>query len=516
MADIQNHKSSTPVQSAAENRPRHAFLDSLKWAYTANWGERAFSALFMFILAALLGPRDFGILSIAVTYIAFLQIFLDQGLAAALIQRKDLESAHLDAVFWMDLILSVGLVAVSLLLSGWWAQKNHAPEAAAPISVISISIVFEALSVVQTAVLRRQMDFKSLSIRANTAVIISGVVGISMALAGFRVWALVAQQLTRDFASVILLWRLSPWRPSFRFSRRHLRDLIGFSFPNFTAQLANFGEAQAGPIILGLFFGPLPLGLYRLANRFVNSVVVMATSSIQAVSLPEFSRLQDQPIELRQSVLSCVRLSSAMTIPALTALASVSGPLMTVLGPQWLPAAPLLKILCIAGMCLIFAYFTGPLMQALARTRQLAVIEWIRTIAGIVLLILVGVAVRYKDLDTQITWIALSTLTISAVLIAPLFLYILMRLAKISVKDLLRVQIPTAVAALLVLASVRTCHFILGLWRAGPIAELIVECMVALLFAVASLVALDPYMRSVATQMLFIAPRQSSAPLQAD
>src|ERR1700739_2858311 len=111
-------------------KPQRSFLNSIKWSYAASWGERAFSAVFMFILAALLGPRSFGVVAIALTYILFLQMFLDQGLAAALIQRKHLDQEHLDAVFWMDLALSLLLLLLSIVFSRWWASLNHAPEAA--------------------------------------------------------------------------------------------------------------------------------------------------------------------------------------------------------------------------------------------------------------------------------------------------------------------------------------------------------------------------------------------------
>src|ERR1700722_5052837 len=152
---------------------RKSFLNALKWSYTASWGEKGFSALFTVFLAGLLGPRDFGTVSIAVIYIGFLQMFLDQGFMAALIQKKNLEPAHLDAVFWMDQALSVFLVGVSILLSGWWAAKNHAPEIAVIISVLSLSIPMQGLAVVQGAILSREMDFRGLSIRSNVAVLAS-------------------------------------------------------------------------------------------------------------------------------------------------------------------------------------------------------------------------------------------------------------------------------------------------------------------------------------------------------
>ena len=177
---------------------KKSFLNSVKWAYTGNWGERSFSALFTIVLAALLGPRDFGTVAIAMIYIAFLQMFLDQGFMAALIQKKNLKPEHLDAVFWMDLVLSLFLVGTSILLSGWWAAKNHTPEAATLISVLSLCIPIEGLAAVQSAILSRNMDFRALSIRSNIAVLFSGVIGIGMAIAGFRVWALVGQQLARE------------------------------------------------------------------------------------------------------------------------------------------------------------------------------------------------------------------------------------------------------------------------------------------------------------------------------
>ena len=101
-----------------------SFANAVKWAYAGNWGERTLSSLSTFILAALLEPQDFGVVAIAMVYVTFLQLFLDQGFRAALIQRKDLEPQHLDAVFWMDVLWSLLLVGVSVLISGWSAARK--------------------------------------------------------------------------------------------------------------------------------------------------------------------------------------------------------------------------------------------------------------------------------------------------------------------------------------------------------------------------------------------------------
>ena len=422
-------------------------------------------------------------------------MFLDQGFVAALIQRKNLEPEHLDAVFWMDQALSVFLVGISILLSGWWAARNHVPGVAVVISVLSISIPLEGLAVVQGAILSREMDFKSLSIRANVAVLVSGLVGIGMALAGFRIWALVGQQIVRDTTALVLLWKLSSWRPRFKFSWSHLRDLTGFSISNFIAQLGIFADQQAASVLLGLLFGPVAVGLYRIADRVSNTIVTMAMASIQAVSLPEFSRLQDDPAELRKSALTCVRLSSAVSLPTLAGLAVVSPALMATLGPQWSAAADVLKILSVLGMLMIFAYFTGPLLQALSRTRELAILEWTRMAVGTVLLVWAGFLVRNASVNMQVASIALARFITGGVLVTPAFVYVFMRLGKISLRELTASVGPSAISAGSVVASVMLFNTLGWFESYKPLILLIADVAVGGVVGLMVLLGLDAQLR---------------------
>lgn len=478
-----------------------SFLHAVKWAYIGNWGERTFSALFTFVLAYVLGRRDFGIVSIALIYIGFLQMFLDQGLVAALIQRKKLDPEHCNAVFWMDMTLSLFLVGLSFILAGWWGRVNHAPQLAPIISVLSLCIPIEAFSVVQKALLSKEMDFRAMSIRSNVSVLISGVIGLVMAFTGFGVWSLVAQQILRDFTAVVLLWKLSPWRPSFAFSWKHLKDLMNFSVWNFFGQFAIYADQQAGPTLLGLFFGPEAVGLYRLADRVVNSIVVMATSSIQSVSLPEFSRHQDNPAELQKSALSCVRLSSAMTIPALAGLAAVSSAAMATLGPEWLPASNVLRVFCVLGMCSVFSYFTGPLLQALSRPHHLAVLEWGRVGIGLLFLAVAGYIVRGGSLTEQLIGVSLARFVPGVFIVMPVFLYLLMHLCGISFRDLAAAVAPSAMASAGLVACVAAFHYSGWLANARPITSLVAESLLGGVVGLTLLFVLDKQLRSVIVKM---------------
>ncbi len=468
-----------------------SFAQAVKWSFTANWGERAFSTLFTFLLASLLGPGAFGVASIAMVYVAFLGMFLDQGLTTALIHPRDVEPDHFDAVFWTNLVLSFGLAGITVALSSWWAKANHLPQLAAVIAVLSIATPLEGLACVHRAILQRNMDFRGLSLRANASVIVGGAVGLAMAFRGFGVWALVFQTLSRDFTAMLLLWTLSHWRPRLRFSFRHLKDLLGFSTGHFTAQLATFADTQAAGILMGLFFGPVAVGLYRLAAKFQGTVQAAATSSVQAVSLPEFSRLQHRPAELRQSVLSCIWLSCVITVPALAGLGAVSSPLISLIGPAWAPAAGVLQILCLAGIALTFVFFTGPLLQALGRPGSMAMLEWARAALGAVVLSITGVLLRHSSVNRQVMGIALSTLITTAVIVAPVYLFVLARFADLSFKEIRLLVAPSLVAAGAIVVAEMAISAIRLLSKQEPFVVLGVDVVLGAIVGAGILVFLD-------------------------
>lgn len=476
-----------------------SFANAVKWAYAANWGEKGLSSVFAIVLAGMLGPAAFGMVAVAIVYTSILQMFLDQGFVAALIQRKDLQSEHLDAVFWMDQLLAVVLLLLSIPLAGWWATRNHAPEAAGLISVMTLDIPLMALSIVQSAVLRREMDFKSLSICANVSSLIGGLTGLGMAVAGLHAWSLVGQQLGKDAVNIILLWTFSRWRPRFEFSWRHLMQLTDFSVKHFIAQLGILADMQASSIILGLYFGPVALGLYRIADRIMNSVVYVATSAVQSVSLPEFSRLQQKPDELRKSVLTCLHLTSSITVPALCGLAVVSTPLMGTIGKSWTPAGRSLQVLCLLGVALVFAYFTGPLLSALSRTKEIAILEWVRMAIGVAVLIPAAMIVRTHSITTQIMGIALARFATGALIVAPFFLFIVMKTCRISMREFVVLAAPSVASAGAIVISVLLLVSTGLLHSTAPIFQLTCEVAVGGSVGLTALLAFDkPLKRAVA------------------
>jgi PST family polysaccharide transporter len=467
-----------------------------------NWGQQIISAALAFVLAAILGPSDFGLIAIAMVYILFIHMLLDQGLVAAIIQRKDLSPEHLDSVFWLVQAVCVVLVIIAVPLSGWWAATNHVPKLASIVFWLSITIPIESLAVVQKAVLQREMDFRSLSFRTNLSVIGGGLLGLAMALAGFGVWSLVGQQIATNALALMMLWGLSHWRPRLRFSYERLKELFHFSMANFVAKLGVFTNQQFNVLLMGIFFGPVAVGLYRFAAKAMSTFFQLSQFSLLSVSLPEFSRWQDDPVRLRQSVLSCIRLCGVLTIPALAGLAATSDLVMGIVGPKWLDAGGCLRVLCILGMFDGFAQFAGPLLQAVNRPKLLAGLSWLQTALNASLLATAGALLRGASDRNVVIGVSLTQLVSLLVIGLPLALYSLKRFCNITMLDVLQKLTPSILAGIATSAVVLIPQY-LGLFQSWkPLAALSVLIAMGAPVGVGVLLALDLETRSMLGKMI--------------
>jgi len=168
---------------------------------------------------------------------------------------------------------------------------------------------------------------------------------------------------------------------------------------------------------------------------------------------------------------------------------------MATLGAQWIPAADVLKVLCALGMVIIFAYFTGPLLQALGRPHILAVLEWARTGLGVCLVIAAGLIVRHARVEMQILALAVARLLTGALVITPVFLYTLMRLTKLTVREFIRSIAPSLSSSACIVAAVlvvRSFHF-LSAYK--PAFVLAVEIICGVLAGLPVLLGLDSQLR---------------------
>ena len=416
------------------------------WATGANLGCQLLALLFSFALARILSPRVFGLVALAWIYTAFMQIFVMQGFGIAIIQRKDLEEEHLNSAFWIAMGTALVFCVFSVLLSVPIAHIFKEPKLAPVICWLSLLMIFTALNTVPVAVLTRDLEFKPLAIRSFLAVGLSGVIGITMALLGCGVWSLVGQQLSSAALSAVCLWLVVPWRPHLRMSKRHLRDLYGFSLHITGNDILWFFSKRSDQTMVGYSFGPEGLGPYSLASKLVMFLNDGIVGPLQSVALPALSKLQSEAKEFERAVCRYSEISSFLVFPLFAGVAGVAPELVPLFyGEKWLAAIPLLQVLALYGVGQAAFSFTYPALVAKGKTGvQLAtsVILSCVTVAGC----LIGARFSPKAVAYS--------LVVSYALFGVSFLLVVNRILQVRPIPLMKTQIYPTISSLFMLAAV--------------------------------------------------------------
>jgi O-antigen/teichoic acid export membrane protein len=393
------------------------------WTATSNWGNELTRLLVFVILARVLDPKDFGLVALALIFIGMTQVVADQGMADALVQRKDLDPAHYDSAFWMNVAAGFSLAAI---MAGLAIPISHAvgePRLAPVLAVLALSIPISSLNLVQRAVMTRELGFRSLALRTLVSVGVGAAVGVSLAFIGFGVWSLVAQQLAISIAGVLVLWRVSNWRPRAAFSYRHFKDLFGFGSNVVGFRFLNYFNRTSDQLFIGSFLGAASLGFYTVGYRMLRLLFQVTSSLIDRVAFPLYSRLQGNAPRLVRAHYKSTAFAALIAFPAFTATVVLAPDFVPVVfGTKWMDSVPIMQILALLGVVQFLTYLNGTMLKALGKPSWQVIIVLVTTVLKVVAFL---IAVRFG-----IIAVAVATLCVGCV-VAPAYYWALHRLIPI-------------------------------------------------------------------------------------
>jgi PST family polysaccharide transporter len=405
------------------------------WTATGAWGRQLALFVVIAIQTRLLDPTDFGLVAFAAVFVGFTHIIADEGLADALVQRKELERAHLDATFWTTLAFAVVLTVILAALAVPIAALLGDEELAPVLVVLSLSIPIASTSLVQRALLTRELKFRSLALRSLIGITVGGICGVIAAFAGLGVWSLVIQNLAGVTAGTLVLWRVTDFRPRLTFSYSHCRELLGFGSSVVGFRLLIYFTRWADDLLIGAFLGPAALGFYTVGSRMLRMLIQVTSSLIDRVSFPLYSRLQDQPARLKAAFYKSTAFASLIAFPVFLATAVLAPEVVELFfGPKWADSIPVMQILAFFGLIQVLTYLNGTTIKALGKP------GWLVVIVGITAGLKVGaflVAVQYGLIAVAVA------ATLVGWIVAPLYYWGVKRLVDVSLSEYWRsLQVP--------------------------------------------------------------------------
>ena len=339
-------------------------------------------------LARLLSPEEFGIIALLYLFTGIASAFVDSGFSAALVQRQDVTHTDESTVFWfnlaMALIVALALAASASAIAGFFNRAILVPLT----QVLAVNIFISALGSVHGTLLNKRLDFKiQMKIGAVTTVI-SGSVAMIMAWDGYGVWALAAQTLAASLITTVLLWLFSSWRPRWVFSHDSVRRLFGFGGYMLASGLLDIIYNRIYTLLIGKFYGVQELGFYNRADSTKQLPVGVLTGILGRVAFPIFSAAAHDTTQLRRGVRLALRGMMLLNVPMMLGLAATADPIIHVFfGEKWLPAVPIMQVLCIGGIFWPLHVINLNVLMAQGHSNLFFRLEVIKKILGSILLV---------------------------------------------------------------------------------------------------------------------------------
>ena len=347
------------------------------------------SFIISIVLARILSPDEYGVIAIIFIFINLANVIVDGGLNTALIQKKNADSTDFSTIFWFCLLLSavfyILLYFAAPLIARFYDNDTLIPV----LRVLSLILFANSFSSVQKAYVSRHMLFKKLFWVNAVAVVISGAVGLIMALRGFGVWALVGQSLSSPLICCLMMWFTINWRPTLEFSKHRFLRLFDYGWKIFLTNfiVAIFEDIRG--LVIGKIYQPSALAFFDRGKTMPNMLMSNITSSINTVLLPAFADEQDDRARVKQMMRRSVQVSYYFVLPLLVGFFfAAKNIILVLLTEKWLPAVPFVRIFCVAFILMPIQNINMTAIKSLGYSSITLKLEIIKKIIEAIILVI--------------------------------------------------------------------------------------------------------------------------------
>lgn len=368
---------------------QHEAIKGMSWTAFDRFATQIIRFVIGVIIARLLLPSDYGIIGMLAIFMAISQTLLESGFGSALIQKKDRTDIDYSTVFYFNIGIGLLMYLILFIAAPWIADFYHIPLLTSVTRVYMLTLFINSINIVQNAKLKIELRFKTLSIISVSTQVFTGIIGIIMAYNGWGVWALVYQGVFSSIFQTCLVWWQAHWVPKKEFSKKSFNQLFSYGGKLLVSSMINNIYSNLYTLVIGRKFSSSDVGYFNRANQFATLPSGTLTSVLLSVNFPILSKIQDDDERLVRAYSKLLLGPMFLLYPILFGLIALSAPFIVMLiGPQWLPCVPFLRIACVGAMFAPLTSINLNLLYVKGRTDLVLKLEFIKKPIGFALLLI--------------------------------------------------------------------------------------------------------------------------------
>ena len=360
---------------------------SFFWKMLEKLSNYGIQLILQIILARLLAPSKFGIISISIVFINIATVFFQGGFSEAIIQKQDSDNKTYSSVLYFSMAISIICYIILYISSDYIAGFYKIRELNSVLKILGTIFFIGPFVSIQEAILRKNMEFKILFTTKTIAAFISGIIGVITAYMNYGIWALVIQHIINNIFIALLLYTQLKWIPMFTLSVVEIKSLFSFGWKLQVSSFIDTLYKELTNLIIGKKYVPSVLAFYTRGSEFPQVIVGSLNNSIQSVIFPALASIQSQPDEVKKLMRRGIMLSSYIIFPSMIGLFVIAEPLVRVLlTDKWLSSVPYIRIFCLSYALWPIHTTNLQAINAIGRSDIFLKLEIIKKISGIIII----------------------------------------------------------------------------------------------------------------------------------
>lgn len=361
----------------------------LIWTYAERTAAQFITIIVTIILARLIAPSEYGIISLVVIFINIANTFVVSGLGNSLIQKKEADNLDFSTLFYFSIVFSLVMYIVIFFYAPIIAEFYEIPLLALIVRIMALRLPIASINSIQQAYISRKLEFKKFFFATLLGTIISAILGIFMAYKGFGVWALVTQYLSNAVIDTLMLAFTSGWKPEPIFSFNRLSRLFSYGWKIMFVGILNELYSNLRNLIIGKRYSSSDLAFSDKGEQFPRAIAGNINSSLSKVLFPVLSNNQDDRQVIKSMTRRSIKTGSYVLFPILFGFFSIAPSfVILLLTDKWRECIPYLQIMCIVYALQPIQTSSLQAIKAIGRSDMYLLLEIIKKILGTIILLI--------------------------------------------------------------------------------------------------------------------------------